>query len=158
MDLLLKWSPELEDDTCDQHRAAAASMGSTWWGCYSIDDNRHIARDRLALIERQLADRVPTTAFVYRLGPDTEVWRTRVVGVEEDDSLIDRTHRPKGMSFDGCFLFVELADFESIDPGWPEQRLALWDKPGDGSLHWSSLHNQTSPMYVFELSGSDDGR
>jgi len=151
MELILKWSPEHEDDTCDQHRAVARAKGSTWWGCWSTDDSRRVARDRLALLEAQLAGGVPTRAFVYRLGADPEVWRARVVGFAEDESLTDATHRPSGMTFDGCFLFVELTDFEKIEPDWPERHLALWDQPAAGAVHWASLHNQTSPLYAFEL-------
>ncbi len=54
------------------------------------------------------------------------------------------------MSFDGGFLFVELADFDKVEPEWPDHHLSLWDKPDAGTLRWISLHSQTSPMYVFE--------
>lgn len=151
MDLVLKWSPQHEADTCDQHRAAANAKGSTWWGCWSTDDTRRIGRDRLAILEAQIAGGIRTCAFVYRLGADPEVWRARVLAFAEDESMTDRTHRPKGMTFEGCFLFVELADFEKVEPEWPERRLCLWDKPAAGALGWASLHNQTSPLYVFEL-------
>jgi hypothetical protein len=151
MELLLKWSPEHEDDTCDQHRAVARAKGSTRWGCWSIDDSRRIARDRLTRLDAQLAAAVPTRSFVYRLGAEPEVWKARVLGLAEDESLTDTTHRPQLMAFDGCFLFVELTDFEQIESDWPEGHLGLWDQPAAGPVLWASLHNQTSPLYVFEL-------
>lgn len=151
MDLLLKWSPAHEDDTCDQHRATAAAEGSTWWGCWSSSETRGIAADRLELLERQLTDGVQTRAFVFRLGPEPELWQATVLALAEDDSAIDRSHRPADMSFEGCFLFVELSDFTLLEPDWAERRLALCDRPDDGAVPHGALHNQTSPIYVFEL-------
>lgn len=151
MEILLKWNPAHEDDTCDQHRAAAAKMGSTWWGCWSSDQTRRIGTNRLELLQHQLGTGVPTRAFVYRLGTQPELWSARVLAIAEDESLVDRTHRPTGMHFEGCSLFVELADFERMEPDWSERRLGLWDNPADGPVLWASLHNQTSPLYVFEL-------
>jgi hypothetical protein len=151
MHMLLKWNPDYEDDTCDQHRATAGAIGSTWWGCWSVSDERRIAPDRLARLEEQLGLGVTTWAYVYRLGAQPEVWQARVLNIVEDESLTDQRRRPAGMTFDGCFLFVELADFTEIDTDWPSQHLALWDRPSDGALQPGSLHNQTTPMYVVEL-------
>lgn len=151
MEILLKWNPDRESDTTERHRATAVEQGSTWWGCWSRNADRSIASDRLALLERQLADGVATRAFAYRLGAQREVWQAGVTGLAQDPAFVDRARRPKGMNDGGCFLFVELSGFEPVDPGWPETSLALWDQPEAGALTRDSLHNRTSPMYVFEL-------
>jgi hypothetical protein len=149
MHLLLKWNPTYESDTCDQHRAHAAAVGTTWWSCDSESEDRRVAPARLDQLSAQDAGRVKSYAFVYRTGDepaDAEVWRARILSFSEDPVDVDPVRRPPGMRDESGFLFVELADFEAVAAGWILDGLERWDEPRASMA--SALRNQTSPIYV----------
>jgi hypothetical protein len=150
MHLLLKWNPDREHDTLDQHLATAERLGSTWWGCDTTAEARRVARDRLDRLQAQLNSSVATSAWIYRTGDDPEsarVYRAEVAGIAEDVAGIDPSHRPPGMSNDHAFLFVELTNLEPVTPEEMLGNLELFDQSGR-HLDAGSLGNQTSPLYV----------
>ena len=149
MHLIVKWSPERESDTADQHRRVAKATGATWWGCDSIDPSRRAAPERIVQLRGQLAAGVDTHAYVYRSGAATqaeaEVWLTDVCDVTDDEVEVEREHRPRGMPLESSFLFVKLKDFRPFKGDLLEE-LDLWDPTK--TLQAGSLGNQTSPLYV----------
>jgi hypothetical protein len=152
MHLLLKWNPDHEVDTCDQHRAHAGSQGSTWWSCDTESETRAVAPKRLERITAQRRGGKPTSAFLYRTGDapaDAEVWRAEVVEATDDEALVDPALRPPHMRASSGFLFVKLTDFEAVPPGWVLEHLEHWDEPGK-AVDAGGLRTQTSPFYVAE--------
>lgn len=156
MHLLVKWSPDRETDTLDRHRAVALAHGTTWWGCETSDPRRLAAKDRVDLLERQLAAGVEVEVYLYRLGDpagEAKVHRARLVGVAADESGIDVGRRPDGYGGSHCSLYLELADFEETTPS-QVLGLELYDPPRGRTVDAGALGNQTSPMYVLHRAQS----
>jgi hypothetical protein len=153
MHLLVKWNPDRdragEASTLERHRRTAESVGSTWWGCVTDGETKSIDAKRVDQIDWQLSHRIDTYAYVFRTGDEprhAEAWRARVLGLSKEQSEIDPSHRPSGMSPDATWLFIELTAFEPLPSGWVLDRLVRWDEPSESIL--SGLRTRTTPLFV----------
>ena len=155
MHLLVKWNPDRdpagEESTLDRHHQTAMRMGSTWWGCDTDGETKSIDIKRLDQLSWQLGRNIPTHAYLFRTGEEpgrAEVWRAEVRAVTQNESEIDLTHRPPGMSTEAAWLFIELSGFEQMPTGWLIDALVRWDEPTESLL--SGLRTRTSPLFVAE--------
>ena len=156
MHLLVKWNPERDPadqaSTLERHRTTAAEKGSTWWGCDTDGDTKAIDVKRVDQLNSQLSLLVPTYAYLFRTGDEprrAEVWRAAIRALTQEESQIDPSHRPPGMSTDAAWLFIELSDFQPLPAGWVVDGLVRWDEPTKTVL--SGLRTRTSPLFVGEL-------
>lgn len=150
MHLLLKWNPERESDTLQRHMAVAREQGSSWWGCDTESRTRSIAHERIDLFRQQLREGQSAFAFVYRLGDpaaEADVWKAKVRAVSDRPEEVEENRRPTGYTLASSFLFVDLEEFEPVEPGWILDHVELWDQPGR-LIDQGGLGNQTSPLYV----------
>ena len=146
MHLLLKWSTDYEADTLERHRAEAKSQGSTWWSCDSTSPSKRAAPSRIDRIDEQLRREIPVFAFTYRLGDpaiSASVWRANIEEVTDSAEEAGDTFMPGGLH---AFLWLRLANFSPVEPGWVLTNLELFDsqKP----LDQGALGNQQTPLYV----------
>lgn len=120
--LLLRWNPEINPDTVEEHRAVAATHGAVWWGKIGNPARRAIAADKLAQIASQLAEGQSTWVYLHRQG---ELWRTRLeaIATAEDDVEPELVPSHYDSAAIDHHLWLKLSDFQSLAPGWAQERL-----------------------------------
>jgi len=148
MHQLLKWNPDEGEEILEAHLNVANRYGTVWWACWTTCKNRQIGAKHSQQLNRQLRLGIPTYAFLYRTGEFEEVWRATLVSFRGHLSATDHDRLPYDRQ---SFAFFELSDFDPLSASWPMSRLGLWNNATSGPLTWEGLHNQSSPMYVYEL-------
>jgi 5-methylcytosine-specific restriction protein B len=149
--LVLKWSSGIEAQTVELHRAVAAAKGSVWWGKFG-SVNRTIGKHKLQQLRSQLAEGVPTFAFLYGGGTVT---RTRLHELALDPDSVDEDRMPDYYGKEECSMFFRLADFDDLPSDWLLGHVVLASEPDPGRVA-GALANQTTPLFVYERYVSHD--
>jgi 5-methylcytosine-specific restriction protein B len=176
--IVLKWSPDREPQAITLSRAVAERQGSVWWGCLGGRGTSGMASARLAALHAQLDANIgPTYAYLYRRGEcwRTEVIgltsdqdaisadllpgglfsdldRRLIVAAQDGSHKIDSAvlNKPPGcFDVNECGLFVQLKNFQPLDPGWPMVNLVPIDNASPEATA-GALGNQSTPLAVFE--------
>jgi AAA+ ATPase superfamily predicted ATPase len=143
--LVLKWSSGIEAQTVELHRAVAKAKGSVWWGKFG-NVNRTIGKHKLQQLRSQLAEGIPTFAFLYGGGTVT---KTRLLEVALDPDRVDEDRLPGYYGKSECSMFFRLAEFEDLPADWLLNRVVLASEP-DPARVAGALANQTTPLFVYE--------
>jgi len=152
--LLLKWNPQRSRvNELTEHRAVADRRGSVTWGCFT-DSDRSIGTDRLQQLRAQLAAGHPMDALLFETGrgdsPNIAKASVRAISTDASDLV---SEFPSHYTGEGCFLFVELADFEPAERDILDNYvIASKGQP----LDEGNLTNQTSPLYLRKVETSTD--
>jgi len=149
--LVLKWSSGIEAQTVELHRAVAAAKGSVWWGKFGTV-NRTIGKHKLQQLRSQLADGVPTFAFLYGGGTVT---RTRLQELTLDPEVVDEDRMPDYYGKEECSMFFRLDDFEDLSSDWLGGHVVIASEPDPARIA-GALANQTTPLFVYERYVSRD--
>lgn len=147
--LLFKWAPKSAPDTIDSQREIAAERGLVWWGQFGDPHQTAMPDSSLRTIRDQLDGGLIT--HVYLLGGE-QLWRTTLRRITGDPNEVDDDRRPSSYTKEECNLFVEIAEFEALQPSWAADQLVIASNP-DPSATPSELNNRTTPLEVFELFG-----
>jgi hypothetical protein len=73
--LVLKWSPGIEPETIEYHRAVADERGAVWWGRASKPGATGLSAERLKTIRHQLERGSVTNVYLHSA---ISTWRTRL--------------------------------------------------------------------------------
>lgn len=144
--LLFKWSSAREPRTIDLHKEVAEREGSVWWGRFTTNSDRALARETLSSLQQQIASDSPTFAILY-LNGGGKVWKARILELTDQADVIDTRRLPSYYTTDGCNLFSRLSDFQEMSGEWLTQNVVLARNPDPAALG-PALRNQRTPLLI----------